>query len=721
MNQHSVKAAFAQGLGLHREGRLDAAAAHYQAALAADPAHGESLLHLGVLRSQQGRAEEAADWLGQAVKQMPASAAAHANLGAALQALGRLEEAIAAHEAAVAADPGLFDAVYGLAGALQAAGRHAEALAGYERGLAHNPGQPEAYYGAGTVLQALGREEEAAGRYREAIALDAEFAEAHHGLGVALQRLERHREALDSFRLALDVDDSYAEAHHGLAVSLLAEHEYEPALAHFERALAHSEDAAELLCRRGDALGLLERHTEAEASFRQALAAEPARAEALAGVAGALAAQQRQAEAVEWFAQAQALEPDNATFQAGLGAALLALERAEEGLRWLEQAVAAQPELASAWHGLGQAREQLGDLAGARDAFAEAVRLAPGRAGHYHGLFNAAKVRPGDPAVAALEALDAEKLNTSEQIARLFALAKAYDDLGEKARGFDCLLEGNALKRRGIAYDEAAALAAPARNRQKFTPAVMRAAASEGEPSPAPIFILGMPRSGSTLVEQILASHPQVLAGGERKDFAKALNQVAGGAETEKLFLSFGNGDLRRLGRAYLDRLPALPPGKTRVTDKMPGNFRLAGLIHLALPGAKIIHTCRDPVDTCLSCFSKLFSDEMGFTYDLAELGRYHRAYQAIMQHWREVLPPGVMLDVQYEAVVADLEGEARRLLDFCGLPWDDACLAFHQTQRTVRTASVAQVRQPIYTSSVGKWRPEEDLLRPLLQALADG
>jgi hypothetical protein len=175
----------------------------------------------------------------------------------------------------------------------------------------------------------------------------------------------------------------------------------------------------------------------------------------------------------------------------------------------------------------------------------------------------------------------------------------------------------------------------------------------------------------------------------------------------------------RNIGDRYLARLEAAAgTAPARITDKMPGNFSSIGLIHLALPNARIIHTVRDPVDTCLSCFSKLFSADQPFTYELGELGRYYRAYQALMDHWRRVLPEDVLLEVRYEDMVGDFERQARRIVDHCGLPWNDACLAFHETARPVRTASQAQVRQPLYNSSVGRWRPAPEILQPLLDGL---
>jgi hypothetical protein len=229
-----------------------------------------------------------------------------------------------------------------------------------------------------------------------------------------------------------------------------------------------------------------------------------------------------------------------------------------------------------------------------------------------------------------------------------------------------------------------------------------------------------MPRSGTTLIEQILASHPKVFGAGELREMANLAGRIGGaeGAAFPEAVPGLSREELRRIGAQYVQAVTRLAPGAERITDKMPGNFSLAGLINLALPNARIIHACRDARDTAFSCFSLLFSGTLEFTYDLAELGRYYRAYLKLMAHWREVLPEGIMLEVQYEDVVGDLESQARRIIAHCGLEWDDACLSFYTTERSVRTASATQVRQPIYQSSIGRWRLHEEALGPLLREL---
>ncbi len=231
-----------------------------------------------------------------------------------------------------------------------------------------------------------------------------------------------------------------------------------------------------------------------------------------------------------------------------------------------------------------------------------------------------------------------------------------------------------------------------------------------------------MPRSGSTLVEQILASHPQVHGAGELTNLSNVVigrSRAGGSPESQSANrLAFDADGLWQLGKAYIDSLPPLPEGKTRITDKAPGNFYNIGLMHMILPNAKIVHTVRDPVDTCMSCFSRRFTNGQTYSYDLGELGRYYRGYRELMAHWRSVLPADAMLDVAYEDVVDNLEVEARRLIEFCGLPWDDRCLRFHESNRPIRTASNTQIRQPVYRSSVKRWRHYEAFIQPLLVEL---
>ena len=289
-------------------------------------------------------------------------------------------------------------------------------------------------------------------------------------------------------------------------------------------------------------------------------------------------------------------------------------------------------------------------------------------------------------------------------------------------RCFRHLSAGAALKRGLVRHDEAATLGDMGRAAQVFDRQMAARLEGHGDDLARPIFIVGMPRSGSTLVEQISSSHAGVSGLGEIGAFGKAMRGEGAGALAFPERIQFlSPAQVGRIGAAYAKNIGELAPSAGRVVDKMLDNFLYLGLIAAALPKARIIHIRRDPVETCLSCFSKWFAAGYDFSYDLGELGRYYRAHQRLMNHWRAILPAEMLIAVDYEAVVADLEGESRRLAAFCGLEWDPRCLEFHNNQRQVRTASKTQVRQPLFDGSSRRRAVLAPHLAPLLEALEAG
>jgi len=379
--------------------------------------------------------------------------------------------------------------------------------------------------------------------------------------------------------------------------------------------------------------------------------------------------------------------------------------------------VVVRPDQDGAYAVLGNLLTELGRLDEATTILRRAVRLAPRQSGHYGRLAKAVTFRDGDPDLSRAEALarDAATLSVEERVELGFALGKAYADLGRDEEAWHAYAQANASMRGRIAYDEQAALGLVGRIAEIVTADLL--ADPPGDPAPGPVFIVGMPRSGSTLAERMLAGHPALRTLGESNDFALARAQAIG----DGMKAPFPDGvaaldpsALRRLGQVYRQRV-----GPGPVVNKMPGNFAYLGFIHLALPGARFIHTVRDPMDGCLSCFFERFAVGHPYCYDLGELGRFRKAYDGLMAHWRRVLPADTLLDVSYEALVSDPETEVRRMLDHLGLDWDPACLEFAGREGVVRTASIAQVRQPLYKTSVGRWRRWESWLGPLKSALA--
>lgn len=572
-------------------------------------------------------------------------------------------------------------------------GRLHDAARLYESVLEADNHHVGSLYGLGLIWAQEGRIDEAIRLIGSAIAHAPEFAEAHNVLGSLLQNLQRLDEAVVYYENAVVLKPG-AEMHNNLGNALQAVNRIEEAIAHYETALAARPDFVEAHCNLGVAFHALKRTAAAIACYERALA----------------------------------LKPDDFDAHYNMGLALWAANRLDEARAHYEAALATKPPYAEAYRSFGHLLLELGRIEEATVAFETAVEIAPRRPKYYRDLVDLKRVRAGDRHLTALEDLarDLGSLPADERMELHFALGKAYADLERHEPSFRHLLEGNALKRQRIAYDEPAALRALERTQAVFTPALMQAKQGGGDPSAVPVFILGMWRSGTTLVEQIVASHPNVFGGGESRDFEKAVAAFGEPAAFPDAVQAMTGEQLRQFGARYLEGVTALVPpaqritGAERITDKMPSNFRFVGLIHLALPNARIVHVRRDPIDTCLSCFSKLFTDEQPYIYNLGELGRYYRAYRSLMEHWRRVLPDGVMLDVSYEEIVDDLVLQARRIIAHCGLPWDESCLAFHTTSRPVRTASAAQVRRPIYRTSVGRPRPHPHLLRPLVEGLGE-
>jgi tetratricopeptide (TPR) repeat protein len=687
ISAHHIDAHLGLANALLSSERPEAAIAHYHKALAIDPTRAATHHNIAAALERLGRLEAAASHYRQALATDPGLGEAHRGLGNVLRRLDRLEEAVGQYQRALAIEPDLAEVHSNLAGVLVRLGRAAEAVGYYERARAIKPDDALTPFNLGVAYEALGRPEDARMQYQHALALRPDLATAHNNLGSVLDQLGRSAEAIECYERSLARDPNFAPAHFNLGKCLQARGRHEAAAVHYEKVIAQSPDAAEAHNNLGGAYQKLGRIDEAIAHYARALDLSPDFVEALNNLGNAHVARGRLPEAVTLF----------------------------------ERALAVRPDCADTHYHLGGAREAMGEFEDAGRAYERAIARAPARAEFHLALAQLQTFRAGDPRLDALEALahDTGAQTEEAKIATHFALAKAYADLGRHQQSFDHLLEGNRRKRQLVCYDEAATLRLFEDIKAVFTTAVIGAKAGAGDPCTVPIFVVGMPRSGTTLIEQILASHSEVFAAGERDDFETAAMALRGanGERFPQLVDAISSDALRELGSGYVARLRAVAPTAKRIVDKMPSNFSLVGLIHLALPQARIIHVRRDPVDTCFSCFSLLFS-EQPHTHDLGELGRYYRAYAALMAHWRAVLPPGVMLEVRYEDVVTDLEAQARAILAHCGLDWEDACLSFHRIERPVMTASAWQVRQPIYRNAVGRWRPYASALKPLLAAL---
>ncbi len=536
-------------------------------------------------------------------------------------------------------------------------------------------------------------------------------------------------EAAEYYERAIALDPACAPAMNNLGNLKRRQNNADAAVAWLERAAAAAPADATIQNNLAVALQSAGQRDEAIRRYRTALALDPDFASALAGLGTLLAEDGENDEAIRLLGQALDREPGMADLRANLANALAALGRHEDALEHWRRLVAERPDSARYRIKLGGVLRQLGRFEEARQAYAETLTRHPDNAA---ALAEAVGDKGSTPP-AGIEARIAGRLGLPDlplaDRARLrFAMVKIHDARGDDDGAFAELALANEARRReradkGQVFDAGAIAERFDQIMATFDGARLRGHAGFGDPSPSPVFIVGMPRSGTSLVEQILASHSRVHGAGELGHIgriASGLRESTGADAPYPFCADRLDARLsRQLAKDYLGHLRRRAPEAERVTDKAPLNFLYLGLIALLLPGARIIHCRRDPIDTCLSCFEQDFQGPMTWAWDLTTLGRYYRQYARLMAHWRRVLP-NAFLEMDYETVVDDTRRAAETMVEFCGLDWEERCLDFHRTERAVLTFSLAQVRRPIYATSIGKWRRYRRHLGPLIEALGD-
>ncbi len=621
--------------------------------------------------------------------------------------------------------------------------------------LADCPGEPNLLSLLGAALNRQGRAAEAEPQLRRALAEEPGYAKAHEELGRSLLQLGRPDDAIKSLQNALALDPKLQGAQLTL-VHALSESgrtlEAEGAM----QAFLHADPARELIAQAAahQRAGRLE---QAEAAYREILRRDPRNVAALRllamvamqtehfGQAGQLLSRaveiapdflaawidlsRAQLEQLDLpaarasIARAAQLNPHSANVQVHAANLQARSGRHDEAIATFRRAIELNPSSNAALVGLGNTLKTVGRQAEAIAAYRRATVLRPELSEAWWSLSNLKTFRFEDAEVAEMERQLASPGLASEASAQFsFALGKALEDRGDYVRAFEYYERGNRTRRKLESYDPVQTEVINERIRIVFDAEFLARNRGNGDPDPSPIFVVGLPRSGSTLIEQILASHSQVDATHELPEVGRLIQGINRERETKAVYpeavREFDSDSWAKLGCAYVNATRQYRQDAPRFIDKNPNNFASIGLIALALPNARFINARRHPLDTCLSCYKQLFARGQPFTYDLVEIGEYYLEYDRMMAHWHAVLP-GRVLDVRYEDVVADLEGQVRRMLDFCDLSWEDACLHFHETERAIRTASSEQVRRPIYDSSIGIWRRYEQELAPMIDVLA--
>ncbi len=585
----------------------------------------------------------------------------------------------------------------------------------------------------GTAALAAGDPAGASQSFAQALLLEPENAQAHLGLG-NLRRVGGERQAaLDHYRKAAAADPTLVEAEINIGVLLASMGRAEEAMPHLERARALRADDPDILANLGFAAGQYDPKA-AIVWLQRALALKPDHAKALGNLAIIYAGLEQAEEAADFFRRALALRPRDTRLKLQLARQLAMLNQIEEAWTLAEQVSNENPMLVEGHLGLARLARIQGRFEEAQKYYRRAWELDPDSPAALAGLSGADDSPLSAADFAKMDELAGQETVPLRERRRLhFALAAQAERRQDYDSAFAHFARGNELRRAemaqwGHSFDADAAFALVERIVESFDIGHFRRCAGMGRGSDLPVFIVGMPRSGTTLCEQILASHSCVHGAGELPEIPRLIDRlpetIGGGAVNPAPYpecVAALSGELaQRLANEHLARLQALAPEAARITDKVPTNFRHLGLIATLFPKARIIHCRRDPLDTCWSIFARNFDRSYAWAWDLDSIARFYRLYERLMEHWRRVLPVE-MLEIRYEDVVADVERRSREIVAFCGLEWEDRCLRFYETDRPVRTASIEQVRRPIYAHSIGRWRRYESHLARLREALEVG
>jgi tetratricopeptide (TPR) repeat protein len=515
----------------------------------------------------------------------------------------------------------------------------------------------------------------------EAVRLDANYFDAHHALASALLRIGRFADASAILLRAVALRPDSAAAWQDLGTAYDQQSLHDKAIEAFLRAVELSPKLAKVHCRLGELFALYSRTEEAIACFDRAADCEPNATIARLVRSDARQLQGDMSGAEGLAREAIAIDPKSPAAHWALASLLWGQGRFQEAADEHEIALSINPKAVKSWSGLVNCR-----------TFSEADKDILGR---MHAV-----LQRGD-------------LSDSERMTIHFAMGKVCQDLADYARAMEHFDAANRLRAKDLKFDRVAIANLVGRNIEQFTPDFFARNAASGTPDTRPVFVVGMPRSGTTLVEQILSSHPDIAAGGELTVWTPAELEIDPAT---------GNFDPVRSRAAvakYLSVLQTIGPTSARVTDKLPFNFFRLGAIHALLPNARIIHCRRNPVDTCLSIYMTVFNTRVSFAARKDDLAFFYRQYLRLMDHWRSVLPPQTMLEIDYERLIAGREAETRRLIAFTGLEWDDQCLRPERNERSIRTASAWQARQPVYTTSLQRWRHYEPWLGELRELLS--
>ena len=613
------------------------------------------------------------------------------------------------------------------ANALIKLGLFDEANVRIERAMYIYPQWARPHEALGELLLAKGELPDAAEAFQKALLLDPKRQQTRMKLGQVFMYMGRVDEAQELRTEFMELSEDNSDI--AKATELESQEKFAEAEKIYRQILTRHPDNVSAM-RLWARLGIRqELYADAEVLLQQAVKLTPGFTRAWSDLCAAQMEQRKFDDLIESANRLIKLQPHSPQGHMWLGTASASAGHQQDAIESFDKVLDISPNHVGAMCGKGNACRTIGDQDGSVAAFRASIETDPLHAEAYWSLANLKTFRFEEQEVDDMLALLDDERITPEGLVHLNnALGLEFDGRKEYDRSFEFIDRGNKLRREHEFYDRIEFEEKIDMTIDAFSQQFLEDNAGHGDPEPAPIFIIGLPRSGSTLLEQILSSHSQVDGTHELADLGAVIRsdrkltsrQKYHPDETSrypKTIARFDANEFKRLGSKYIERTQRHRGDSPFFTDKNPNNFEHVGILRLILPNAKIINARRHPLDSCYGSYKQLFAQGQPFTYDLVEIGEYYLQYQRIMDHWHDVLP-GKVLDVQYEKVVADLEGQVKRILDYCELEWEESCLRFHETDRSVKTASSEQVRRPIYTSSVNTWRHYEPHLGALIETL---
>ncbi|MEM7679713.1 MAG: sulfotransferase [Pseudomonadota bacterium] len=738
------------GVLLFQTRAYEEATQYFQKAVEAAPEDAQSFNNYGGTLMQLGRTDEALPLYTKAIELQPEYLDAINNKAYALWKMGEFKEAEALSRKALEIDENNLMAMNGLGMALAKQVKFEEAIDMFKKAAELDPERSIYLINWGNTLREMGRFDRSELVCRKAVDLEPDNPEALNNLANSLRDQAKTEEAIETYKDATNLKPDYHEAHANLAIAYMDaqdffnasiaakyatafDHNYalgftvlsqalrelgeiDQAYAAAQRAMYLNPESADPHLEVASVLVQMDRYEDAEAAVAEALKHEPDHARAfleLATIRDKLHDFERAVEAVE---QGLEISPDMVALWQKKANLYLQNNEGEQGLEFADKAIEIMPNSFQVYQQKADMLVSLNRNDEAEKYVRKALSIRDDVPMPYGTLSSLKKFKSkDDPDFKKMKEIEpkVEALGSSQAMSFSYTMSEVHEQMGEYDEAFGYLEKASELRLKQVYHHFGDEMKRVENAKRNHTAEKMDALRQYGVESEMPVFIVGMPRSGTTLTEQIISSHPDVYGAGELTIFSSLVKEAA--LETGKV----GEEEMKRIGEGYLEGIQRLDKtGKAkRVTDKMPGNYTNLPLISAVFPNARIIHCRRNPIDTCLSCYKQNFAVGHYWSYDLEALGDHYLSYQAMMEYYREEFD-GRFLEINYEDTVGDLENQARKLIDYVGLEWDDACLEPHKQKRTVLTASKAQVTKKVYKTSVEKWRRYEKHLQPLVRKL---